>query len=225
MVPSRLEVREQILSCRACDLCRVGSGPVPFTGGSPSRVAVLCEAPGAQEDKQGIPLVGPAGKLLRRAFEEAEIDFDSTFRFNTCSCLSKGPPTPEQITACEGNRQSQLDLADPEWVLVFGNVALSTFRPDLKISKARTHIFSHAGRMWYPTFHPSAALRHRGTEQKLIDDLKLFKIILEHPEPNLLASVDCLVCGVDVEDMAEHDLALHFDEMGGSYCEDCWSKR
>lgn len=221
---NRLEVREQILTCRNCELCKVGSGPVPFSGPTPARVVVMAEAPGQQEDSEGVPLIGRAGQVLRENMAKAGLDISQMMLMNSASCFPKGTPTADHLAACRPNVEAQLTLAQPEWVLLLGGVALSVLRSDLRmISRARRHVFMHNGIRWFATFHPSAAMRQRKTEELLLSDLCLFAEMLN--DDSILGSVNCVVCGVDENTMSEHDLWLRFDEMGASFCNACWDKR
>lgn len=233
---NRLEVREQVLCCEACELHKVGSGPVPFSGPTPAYLAIVGEAPGRQEDKRGEPFIGPAGELLRDALVGAGISPSTVFFANAASCFPDRTPTGAEVNACGINLEDQLALADPRWVCLLGGVALSTLRPDLKISKARGHVLVPE-RPWkvFVTFHPSYALRQAKGETILRADLTRLADMMEAPEwsdPDHrgepvagwipLSDTSCVACGTDEEDMVEHDLALRFDNMGATYCSLCF---
>lgn len=220
-----------VLDCRACDLCSVGSGPIPFSGPDPARVAVLGEAPGRQEDEKGEPFVGRSGELLRELLVEAGFDLAELFFFNAASCFPDGTPTREQVHSCSPNWRAQLELADPAWVLTLGNTALWTIRPGVKISRARRQVFWHHGRYWMPTYHPSAALRARSTEDVLREDIRAFRSMVyeryenEYGEereawPRYAFHV-CLGCGTTMDDADEHDVEAFFDPGGAWWCESC----
>jgi DNA polymerase len=229
----RLEVMGQILDCECCELHRVGTGPVPFIGPTPNYVAVVGEAPGANEDKAGKPFIGPSGKLLRNALSEAGFNIDQLFVCNAVSCFPNRTPTMGEVNACSGNLRAQLELAGPTWVLLLGGTALSTLRADCKISRARGHVFvPDDERNYFVTYHPSYALRQAKAEAVMKTDLVAFWKMITAPLeqgklPGWLAYTcdDCLGCGLSPDDAGEHDEVIRFDDMGGSWCEPCWRRQ
>lgn len=221
---NRLEVVEQILCCSACGLHKVGKGPVPFSGPTPAFLAIVGEAPGRQEDAQGAPFVGPAGQLLREVLVEAGIDPAGVFFCNAASCFPDRTPTSGEINACGTNLAAELELANPVWLCLLGGVALSTLRPDLKISRARGHVLLPPQRPYkvFVTFHPSYALRNARGEQVMRNDLHVLADMMDAERWQPMAADSCVACGVSAEDMGEHDMVLIFDEMGASYCSECY---
>jgi uracil-DNA glycosylase len=227
----RLDVMEQVISCTACELHKVATAPVAFSGRTPNYVAVLGEAPGKTEDVAGRPFVGQAGVLLRGALKEAGIDPESVTYINSVCCYPDGTPTSAHVNACSTNLSSQLELVDPVWVLCLGNTALSTIRPGAKVTRYRGHVLNPTGTgraLYYVTFHPAAAMRSIKTDQVFRDDLRRFAQLLndnlDGQEWLRLVDDSCVVCGVDTEDMGEHGLAVRFDQMEASYCSDCYAK-
>lgn len=178
----RLDLVESIVSCTGCELAEKCSGPVAFTGPTPATIAVVGEAPGAQEDTAGKPFIGPAGDMIRKHLRAADIDPDQCFIMNTVSCWPHGTPTQEHVDACNGNRKAQLTLADPTWVLLLGSVALRAVKPGLVISKARGRPFrpEPSGPVYLATMHPAAALRKGEYQDAMREDLVAFsKMVAE----------------------------------------------
>lgn len=140
---ARIHVRAQILTCRACDARDSCSNPVPFSGMNPASIVVIGEAPGATEDKQGEPFVGPAGRLLRRVIDDAfggrfvkeewgdEGVSDYCSYLNAVSCFPGKTPTRKQIVSCSPNLWAQLDILRPSYGLLVGGVALSALVPGM----------------------------------------------------------------------------------------------
>lgn len=221
------QVREQIKVCRACDLCKVGQGPIPFSGPAPNFLAVVGEAPGYQEDIQGEPFVGPAGTLLRDCLRGADLDPDLVTFINTVSCFPKRTPNAAEINACSTNLTTQLEFTNPVWAVLVGGVALNAWRPDLKISRARGKVLLPPGRRWrmFVTFHPSFALRQVKAEAALRADLALLTQMMDAEEDfNGLTDDSCVGCGASVEELGEHDEDLRFDVWNVPYCGQCWPK-
>lgn len=221
----RLALKEQILDCRRCTLCDVGTGPVPFSGPTPSYVAVIGEAPGQTEDRAGKPFIGPAGQLLRTALADAGFNVEQLFVANSVSCFPDRTPTVAEVNACSVNLAAQLELAGSTWILLLGNIALSTLRTDCKVSRARGHVFLTADdRRWFSTFHPSYALRQAKAEARMKADLVIFRQMVTAEDWLELSNDDCLGCGTSVSDLGDHDETIRFDDMGGPWCEPCWRK-
>lgn len=229
---TRLEVREQVLLCEKCDLHTKVRAPVPFTGPSPTDIAIMGEAPGHNEDKKGAPFCGPAGLLLRRELTQAGIDPERVFIFNAVCCFPREygkarRPSDGELQACAPNRNAQLALAQPKWLLVLGGTALGVLRTDLKISKARGRPFClfpdlPERAVVFPTYHPSAALRNGNFLKAFQEDLRSFKELVEHAD--VLGWIDhlpttCIVCGEESDPWV-------CDLQGVVYCQEHqWSGR
>lgn len=207
----RIAVRDEVRSCRRCDLHRSCSGPVPFHAPMAATVAVLGEAPGRGEDKVGRPFVGPAGQLLRRLMSEAGIDPDALAWLNTVSCFPNRTPTAREITACTPNRLAQLEVLAPIHLLVCGGVALSTVRSDLKITQVHGRVMAAIpGRWLFPVHHPSAALRNPALVDVLATDLARWSAIIASGRPWDHVSLSCVTCG---------RLAGRYDPDGIGWCD------
>lgn len=182
---NRLEVLNQVLLCESCDLPSRCSGPVPFSGPAPTDVAILGEAPGAQEDKAGKPFVGRAGQLMRTALALAGFDPDSLFWCNTVSCYptredGRGrTPFEAEINACSNNRAAQLQISGASWVVMTGNVPLRAYRPDLRIGKAHGRPLAFPTFVGFPVYHPAAALRNPVWASDLRADLATLKKMVD----------------------------------------------
>lgn len=171
---ARLELMDRVVSCTSCELHAQCTAPVFMSGPVPSRIAVLGEAPGEQEDQRGEPFVGPAGKMLRSHLEGAGIDLLSVAYVNTVSCFPHGTPTWDHINACAGNREDQLALTGAEWVLAVGKVATKALNPSLDMKHGRGRPWLQDGRVCMSTYHPAAALRNGNYEQAMQEDIQTF---------------------------------------------------
>jgi len=173
-------------------------------------VAVLGEAPGRAEDKVGRPFVGPAGQLLRRLMYDAGIDADSLAWINVVSCFPDRTPTAREIDACTPNRLAQLEVLAPSHLLVTGSVALSTVRPDLKITQVHGRLLSDIpGRWLFPVHHPSVALRNPPLVEVLAKDLAKWATIICSDRPWDHVALSCVTCG---------RLADRYDPDGLGWC-------
>lgn len=180
----RSELRAQIVSCRRCPLADNCEGPVPFTGAAPSRIAIIGEAPGRQEDEKGKPFLGPAGKLLWESLAKYGVYRDDVFVCNSVSCYPHGTPTDDQIDACHQNLIDQLRFSQALYVLALGKVAWLTLNwPTLAqedpgtITQVRGQVFIFNGEIdafVFPTYHPAAILRDPLKRKAWRADLRRF---------------------------------------------------
>jgi uracil-DNA glycosylase len=216
---NRLELRERILDCTACELHAISSGPVPFSGPSPAQFAIVGEAPGTEEDKGGEPFLGRAGQLLRHHLAEAGLDPARAFICNTVSCYPTGTPRPGSIAACRQNLVDQLALAQVTMILALGSVALKSFRSDLHITMAHGQTFAlRDGRTVFTTFHPAAALRRTDWDEAMVTDLHRFGAAVKAGGWTGLTIELCAYCRKPEAAMTE----IRFDQAGLPFCEKCW---
>ena len=157
------DLRDEILACVACPLSETRTQAVPGGFGRyPATVVIVGEAPGASEDKAGAPFVGASGKKLDRMLERAGTSRESVAIINGVCCRPprNRKPDPDELRACAGFFDRQLELSGA-WVgLLLGATALKRIRPiSHPISQARGIPFWMSGRVWVPTFHPAYGLR------------------------------------------------------------------
>lgn len=177
-------VKRRIITCTRCDLHRVASRPVPWSGPLEAAVVVLGEAPGEKEDRAGEPFVGPSGQLLRKYLGRVGFATDELVYMNTVCCYPAGTPGPEHVAACRGNFWTQMMLVRPSFVLVVGCTALQSLRPGARISDARgtpwsRELLDGGRRVYFPTWHPSAVLRNRLLTRQWREDLEQFKELVD----------------------------------------------
>ncbi len=156
----------QAASCTACALAAGRTNVVFGVGSAASGLLVVGEGPGREEDLRGEPFVGRSGQLLDRLIaEELGLTRDAFYIANVVKCRPPGnrDPAPDEIAACSGFLQGQLELVDPRVVLTLGNVATRVLlATDEGISTLRGRTHRWQGRVLVPTFHPAYALRGGG---------------------------------------------------------------
>jgi DNA polymerase len=136
---------------------------VPGEGNENARILFVGEAPGENEDKQGRPFVGAAGKLLNKLLVQAGIERSDVFITNTVKCRppQNRVPLGDEIEACNDWLMAQIAVIAPKIICTLGSPALKTLLgPTLKISEVRCHVFRKSGILYIPLYHPAAAL-HR----------------------------------------------------------------
>jgi DNA polymerase len=150
-------------SCVACpELAETRSTVVVGDAPERPRLALVGEAPGAEEDKAGRPFVGRAGKLLDQVLAEAGLDRDGVAVVNVLQCRPPGnrTPTTTEATRCRGWLDRKLDLLAPELVVTLGlSAAVAFLGRGTKLGAVRGQVHEVGGRRVLPTYHPSAAIR------------------------------------------------------------------
>ena len=166
------ELEREALGCTKCPLATQGRTQVVFGDGNPSADLVFVgEGPGAEEDKQGIPFVGRAGRLLTGLIADIGLRRDEVYIANVVKCRPPGnrDPLPDEIEACRPFLEGQLGFIDPAVVVTLGNFATKLLLETKEgITKLRGKEFTVPGSaqrkvILIPTFHPSAVLRSGGT--------------------------------------------------------------
>lgn len=184
-------LREAAAGCRGCPLHRNATQTVFGAGSDHARVLLLGEQPGDQEDRQGQPFVGPAGKVLTRALDEAGIDPDDTyvtnavkhFKFEIIAERGKRrihkAPSLREMTACKPWLNAELAVVDPDIIIVLGATAgKALLGPSFRVTKQRGMLLPLEGRgeSVVATIHPSAVLRADDRDavyEGLVSDLRI----------------------------------------------------
>jgi uracil-DNA glycosylase family 4 len=170
-------IREDIGECTRCKLHAQGRTQIVFGVGNPAaEIMFVGEAPGADEDVQGIPFVGRAGQLLTKMIEAMGFRRDEVYIANVLKCRPPGNrnPEPDEIATCEPFLFRQLASIQPKVVIALGAFAARTLlKTDQPISRLRGRVFDYRGASLIPTFHPSFLLRSPGYKREAWEDLKL----------------------------------------------------
>jgi len=150
-------------------------------GNSDAEVVFIGEAPGKNEDLQGAPFVGAAGKFLNEmlagiGMERADIYITNIVKYRP---PDNRDPTPEEIAEFIPYLKRQLGVIQPKLVVFLGRHSMSVFLPELRISQAHGQPVRKDGQVYLPLFHPAAALYNGGMRQTLIDDFNLIPAILK----------------------------------------------
>lgn len=169
------QLTEACLNCNRCGL-RAGAKQVVFGRGNPSAdIMFVGEAPGKQEDEQGMPFVGAAGNLLNKIFEATGINKDEVYITNVAKCRppSNRFPQAEEVEACRPFLDAQINLIDPLIIVCLGALATRTLiNPQAKISRIRGNWFEKNGIKIFPTYHPAALLRDPAKKRPVWEDFQ-----------------------------------------------------
>jgi uracil-DNA glycosylase len=168
--PTLPKLREAAAHCRACPLWENATQTVFGEGLKRARVMLVGEQPGDREDREGKPFVGPAGRILDQALEEAGIDRGDAYVTNVVKHFKWTPrgkrrihqtPKAEEIKACAPWIESEIDVVDPEVLVCLGATAVkAVMGPKYRVMRDHGRfVTSELGRLTTATLHPSAVLR------------------------------------------------------------------
>lgn len=172
----------EISKCTACDLHKTRIKPVPGEGNLSPKIMLVGEGPGANEDKQGKPFVGDAGKILEKLLASIGLTRSDVFIGNTVKCRPPGnrTPTSNEIETCKPFLVSQIALLTPKIIVILGNAALiSLLGIGYSISKVRGKMLEKEGISYFPTFHPAAALYRREVLDVIQTDFQTLQQIIK----------------------------------------------
>jgi DNA polymerase len=169
--------------CRRCKLHALGRRQIVFGAGSPDAdLMFVGEAPGADEDQQGVPFVGRAGQLLTRIIEAIDLKRDDVYIANVIKCRppQNRNPEPDEVETCEPFLFRQIDVIEPKVIVALGTFAaralLRTLDP---ISRLRGRVYDYRGAKLVPTFHPAYLLRNPSSKRDVWEDMKLVRTLLK----------------------------------------------
>ena len=176
------EVARTVAECRRCPLYATAKNPVPGTGDPDADFMIVGEAPGANEDEQGVPFVGQAGQLLTKILEAIGLSRDDVFIANVLKHRPPGNrnPLPEEVTACSPYLVRQIELIRPKVILALGTFAAQTLLDTkLTIGKLRGQVHRYYGVPLVVTYHPAALLRNPSWKRPTWEDVQLARRILD----------------------------------------------
>ena len=175
-------VRDFIGLCTRCKLSGLGRKTVVFGTGDPNAdLMFVGEAPGADEDEQGVPFVGRAGQLLTKIIEAIGMRRDDVYIANVIKCRPPGNrnPEPDEVATCEPFLAQQIDIVKPRVIVALGTFAAHLLlRTDAPISRIRGVVHQYRGASLIPTFHPAYLLRSPEKKREVWDDMKKVRALL-----------------------------------------------
>lgn len=177
----------ELASGQICpELFASATNPVPGEGDPDAEVMFIGEAPGAKEDQTGTPFVGAAGRFLDAMLNSIELSRERVF---ITSIVKFRPPenrdpTPQEISESLPLLRRQIEIIQPQLIVLLGRHAMNVFLPGAVISQAHGRPVEQDGQLYLPLFHPAAALHNGGLRQTLMDDFQNIPKILKQIEEN-----------------------------------------
>lgn len=175
------QIKADIVKQNICpDLAQQATQLVFGEGSADADMVFIGEAPGKNEDLQGQPFVGAAGKFLNEMLAGIGLKRDDIYITNIVKYRPPGnrDPLPEEKAAFLPFLQAQLEVIKPKLVVTLGRHSMDSLLPGLQISKAHGQPKRYHGQVYLPLFHPAAALYNGGMRQTLIDDFRKIPKVL-----------------------------------------------
>jgi DNA polymerase len=176
------EIAAEIRVCTRCELHRTRTKSVPGEGPADARVMLIGEAPGWNEDQQGRPFVGAAGKFLEELLAKAGMTRGEVFITNVVKSRPPGnrDPLPDEIAACAPFLERQIETIDPDVIVTLGRFSMAPWFPGERISRIHGQPKRVGRRLIVPMYHPAAALHQQALRGTIEEDFgKLPKILAE----------------------------------------------
>lgn len=170
------KVEAKVNNCQNCPLGKTRNNVVFGVGSIDADIMLIGEGPGADEDAQGIPFVGKAGKLMNQALRGLGINRDDLYICNIVKCRppQNRNPLKNEADACIGYLHEQIKIIKPKLIVLMGNVALKNILGEqYSITSSRGNFIERNGMVYLPTFHPAALLRDESKKINFWQDLKL----------------------------------------------------
>jgi uracil-DNA glycosylase family 4 len=175
---------KEIKVCQLCILSQGRSHAVPGEGPEDANIMFIGEGPGFHEDRQGRPFVGAAGNYLNELLEKINLRREEVYITNVVKCRPPGnrDPQPEEVEACRAYLDKQIELIHPRLIVTLGRFSMQRYFPGASISRIHGQPKRVGNVIYYPMFHPAAAL-HQPRWRSLVEE-DILKI------PELLAKLD-----------------------------------
>ena len=176
------EIKQNVIECEKCDLCKTRTNSVPGKGNFRSNIIFVGEAPGRNEDKNGEPFIGVAGKKLSAALEEAGISREEVYITNIVKCRppkNRVPTTAERDT-CKEYLKQEISIIKPKIICILGNTAFNSLLDGSEITKFRGKLVKKENQLYFLTVHPAATIYNQDLIKVLKKDIaRLFDLIIE----------------------------------------------
>jgi DNA polymerase len=169
---------EAVQGCERCELSRSRQKVVFGSGDGSADLMFIGEAPGAQEDRQGLPFVGPAGELLTRIIQAIDLRREDVYIANIVKCRPPGnrDPLPDEVASCRGYLEQQIALVQPRVIVALGKVAAQTLLGmDETLGRMRGRWYDVLDVPTRVTYHPAGVLRNSQWRRPVWEDMQVVR--------------------------------------------------
>jgi len=178
------ELYKEITVCQRCELAKSRTQTVPGEGPENAEIMFIGEAPGFHEDRQGRPFVGAAGKFLEELLASIGLTREDVYIGNIIKCRPPGnrDPLADEIAACKPFLDKQIELIQPKLIVTLGRFSMARYFPNAQITRIHGQPRRIGGRIYYPMFHPAAALHQPKWRSVVKEDMLKIPQILKEAE-------------------------------------------
>ena len=176
-------LEQRVAACQRCELYLCRKQTVFGRGSQQARLMLIGEAPGAEEDRQGLPFVGRAGQLLDRIITGVGLSMDDIYIANVLKCRppNNRDPNVAEVAQCQDYLQQQVDLLQPQLILALGRIAahnLLHVSTALSRLRGQAHVFGQTKIPLWVSYHPAYLLRNPADKAKAYEDwLKIAQLL------------------------------------------------
>ena len=175
------QINCEVAACKDCILSDTRTNTVPGEGPENADIMIIGEAPGFNEDKEGRPFIGAAGRLLSELLANAGFTRGDVYITNTVKCRppDNRNPLPFEMDQCKKYLERQVELINPEIIITLGRFSFNRFFPDETIGASRGKLMTQGDQKFYPMYHPAAALRQDRFKKLLEEDMMNLRSLLK----------------------------------------------
>ena len=168
------ELYQQIAQCRQCEIAKFRTKVVPGEGAEDADIMFIGEAPGYHEDQLGRPFVGQAGQFLDKLLGSIDLKREQVYIANVIKCRpqSNRDPLPTEINNCRHWLDKQINIIVPRIIVTLGRYSMARYFPGKTISKIHGIAQKNEGIVYFPMYHPAAALHQQSLRQTIEADMK-----------------------------------------------------
>ena len=178
------ELYKEIAVCQRCELSEGRTKTVPGEGPENAEIMFIGEAPGFHEDRQGRPFVGAAGKFLEELLASIGLTREDVYICNVIKCRPPGnrDPLSGEVAACRPFLDKQIELVRPKLIVTLGRYSMARYFPKTQITRIHGQPKRIGNRIYYPMFHPAAALHQPKWRSVVKEDMLKIPQILKEAE-------------------------------------------
>lgn len=175
------KIADAVELCKLCPLYKTATRGVPGEGNPEAEIMFVGEGPGQKEDELGRPFVGAAGKLLEELLRHVGLTRNDVYIANVIKHRPPGnrDPLPEELEACWPYLRRQIEVIQPNIIVLLGRHALERFLPGKAISQMRGRAYRFGGKVYFAMYHPAAALYQGSLKQTLFNDMEKLPVVLK----------------------------------------------
>jgi uracil-DNA glycosylase len=174
------ELYQEISVCKQCDLHKLATRAVPGEGPENAEIMFIGEGPGFNEDQQGRPFVGAAGKFLEQLFSSIGMKREQVYITNVVKHRppNNREPLPSEIAACNSFLARQIEFIHPKMIVTLGRHSMARYFPNKSISKIHGSAEKRDGIIYFAMYHPAAALHQQNLRYEIEQDMLKIPVLL-----------------------------------------------